>query len=168
MRANWNGSRQAPGMAGAPRAPRPAPDFRRIPMRALVVDDSRAMRAVIGDVLRQAKFQVLEAGGVREAVRSLEELGPADLAMVDWNLPKTGGMPFVKAVRARPEFDSMRLMMLITELDASQVMEGVRAGVDECLVKPFTRSLLLEKLARLQFTRATDEGPARREMFGCE
>ena len=137
-------------------------------MRALVVDDSRAMRAVIRDVLRQAKFQVLEAAGVREAVRALEELGPPDLAMVDWNLPKTGGMQFVKTVRARSEFDSMKLIMLITELDMGQLMQGAKAGVDECLVKPFTRSALLEKLARLQFIRGVDEGTARREITGRE
>jgi two-component system, chemotaxis family, chemotaxis protein CheY len=126
-------------------------------MRALVVDDSRAMRAVIRDVLNQAKFQVLEAGGVREALAALEELGAVDLALVDWNLPKSGGLQFVKAVRAKTEHDSMRLIMVMRRMDLGQVIQGVRAGVDECLVKPVTRPLLLEKLARLQFIRSAED-----------
>lgn len=126
-------------------------------MRALVVDDSRVMRAILRDVLVQAKFQVLEAGGIREARTVLQDLGSVELSLVDWNLPKAGAMQFVKAVRSSPEFDSMRLIMVITEMDMGQVIQGVRAGVDECLIKPFTRPTLLEKLARLRFIRGRED-----------
>ena len=122
-------------------------------MRAVVVDDSKAMRSTIRDMLRAVRFQVFEAGDGREGLESLEDFGPMDLALVDWNLPRHSGLELVREVRSRREYDGMRIIMVTTEVDAQTILEGLRLGVDERLVKPFTRETLLEKLTRLRLYR---------------
>jgi two-component system chemotaxis response regulator CheY len=69
-------------------------------MRALVIDDSRAMRSILGRMLRELGFEVLEAGNGREAIACLEAPGGVDLALVDWNMPEMDGLEFVRQVRA--------------------------------------------------------------------
>lgn len=119
-------------------------------MRALVVDDSRAMRDLIRDLLNRARFQVLIASGADEALQVLDGIGPMDLALINWGLPGRGALRFVRSVRACREFDPMKLIMMTSGIDADEVIEAMRAGVDECLVKPFTRNMLLEKIASLR------------------
>ena len=119
-------------------------------MRALIVDDSRAMRAVIRDVLRRARYQVFEAGSVAEALDGALEFRPVDLAIVDWSLPHKGGVEFVREIRRRSEGATMWILMVTLDLKSEVVLEAVGAGVDDWILKPFTRAALLEKIARLQ------------------
>jgi two-component system chemotaxis response regulator CheY len=122
-------------------------------MRALVVDNSRAMRDLIRDFLNRARFQVLATDDAQEALKILERIGPVDLVLVNWDLPKRDALPFVRVIRGRSEYAAMRLIMVTAGVDASQVIQAVRAGVDECLVRPFTRNMLLEKIALLHLSR---------------
>src|SRR5690606_10659176 len=73
--------------------------FSLFPMRALVVDDSKTTRMIIGRILREIGFEVVEAGNGQEALDKLEELGGAEVALVDWNMPEMSGIEFVRAVR---------------------------------------------------------------------
>jgi len=118
-------------------------------MRALVVDDSRAMRAILRDALSQAGCQVVEARHAKEALESLQDLGPLELGLVDWNLPGMSGLELARELRSNREYDAMRLVMVTTELETEQVLLALQAGVDEYLMKPFTREMLLDKLALL-------------------
>jgi two-component system chemotaxis response regulator CheY len=118
-------------------------------MRALVVDDSRAMRSILRDALGTAGFQVVEARQAREALETLRDLGPLELGLIDWNLPGPSGLELVREIRAERDFDGMRLVMVTTELGTEQVLQALRSGVDEYLMKPFTREMLLQKLALL-------------------
>lgn len=118
-------------------------------MRALVVDSSRAIRAVLGDALRQAGFQVVEARNAKEALEFLQDLGPIELGLVDWDLAGPSGLELAESIRSNRDFDPMHLIMVTTQLDTEQVLLALRAGVDEYLIKPFTRQMLHEKLAHL-------------------
>jgi two-component system chemotaxis response regulator CheY len=116
-------------------------------MRALVVDDSRAMRMILGKILRSVGFDVIvEAGNGQEALERLEQLGAMDLALVDWNMPMLNGYEFVSRVRAERRYKWMRLMMVTTEIEATQMQKALDAGADEYLMKPFMREAVLEKL----------------------
>jgi two-component system chemotaxis response regulator CheY len=116
-------------------------------MRAIVVDDSRAMRMILGKILRSVGFDVIvEAGNGQEALERLEQLGAMDLALVDWNMPLLNGYEFVSKVRAERRYKWMRLMMVTTELEAAQMQKALDAGADEYLMKPFMREAVLEKL----------------------
>jgi len=68
---------------------------------------------------------------------------------VDWNMPEMTGIEFVQAVRAKPEYDGMKLMMVTTETEMSQVSVALEAGANEYAMKPFTKEVLHDKLTML-------------------
>jgi two-component system chemotaxis response regulator CheY len=115
-------------------------------MRALVVDDSRAMRLVMKNILKAQGFETFEAGHGGEGLQRLAEQGPLDLALVDWNMPEMNGLEFVKAVRKNVAFDEMRLVMVTTEADIARMVEALESGANEYLMKPFTKEALHDKL----------------------
>ena len=125
-------------------------------MQAMVVDDSRAMRMLMGRVLKDIGFIVDEAGDGSEALDLLRERltpehpnGPVELALVDWNMPEMSGIELVEAVRSDPAFSSLRIVMVTTETELSQVSRALDAGADEYLMKPFTRDDVVGKLELL-------------------
>lgn len=118
-------------------------------MRALVIDDSRAMRLILGQMLRQCGFEVIEAGNGQEGLARLREGGLPDVTLVDWHMPVMGGLDFVKAVRADPAFAGLRLMMVTSETEIDQVTHALQAGADEYVMKPFNRDVIVEKLGLL-------------------
>ena len=115
-------------------------------MQALVVDDSRATRAVLKQFLAELGFETREAGHGLEALERLKEMGKADLVLVDWNMPEMNGFDFVCAVRAERQYDEMPLIMVTTETEISQVAKSLKAGANEYVMKPFTKEVLLAKL----------------------
>jgi two-component system chemotaxis response regulator CheY len=115
-------------------------------VRVLVIDDSRTMRSILGNILKQAGFEVAEAANGREGLVQLERLGGADVALVDWNMPEMDGFEFVRAVRATSQHADMRLLMVTSETDLSRVARALEAGADEYIMKPFTREVILGKL----------------------
>ena len=125
-------------------------------MRALVIDDSSAMRRLIGRILKDIGFEVSEAeNGSVGLERLTEATGPVDIALVDWNMPVMNGYEFVQAVRARPEHDGLRLMMVTTETGAEHMEKALSAGADEYVMKPFTKTELISKLGLLGLRRSS-------------
>jgi two-component system chemotaxis response regulator CheY len=125
-------------------------------MRALIVDDSRAMRRIVGRILNDAGFEVLEAGEGQEAIDVLEAQAEVpELACVDWNMPVMDGLTFITQVRKRPVWRSITLMMVTTESEQDRIVRALAAGAHEYLIKPFTGEALLEKLDLLGLTYVT-------------
>ena len=118
-------------------------------MKAMVIDDSRAMRLILGGTLKQLGYEVSEAGNGQEGLDQIREKGKPDVVMVDWNMPVMGGFDFVKAVRADAALAGLPLVMVTTETEMDQVAAALEAGVNEYVMKPFTREALREKLAIL-------------------
>jgi len=118
-------------------------------MKALVVDDSRAMRVILKNQLEGVGFKVVEAGDGKQALDRLKEFGAMDLALVDWNMPVMTGYELICAVRAQKNFDSMSIMMVTTESESSQVEKALAAGANEYVMKPFSPQTLREKLMML-------------------
>jgi len=115
-------------------------------VRALVVDDSRAIRSIIGKSVKELGFEVIEAGHGGEALERLRTHGVMDLALVDWNMPEMNGFEFVVAARANPAWKDMIILMVTTETEMSQMQLALEAGANEYVMKPFTRDVLREKL----------------------
>ena len=116
-------------------------------MRALVVDDSRAMRRIVGGILTQSGFEVLQAGDGQEALDVLEAQSELpQLACVDWNMPVMDGLTFINQVRKRPEWRSITLMMVTTESEQDRIVRALAAGAHEYLTKPFKADDLRQKL----------------------
>lgn len=115
-------------------------------MRALVVDDSRAIRSIIGKTVRELGFEVLEAGHGREALDRLAEAGRVELILVDWNMPEMNGFDFLVAARQNTAWKDTVIVMVTTETEMSQMQRALDAGANEYVMKPFTRDVLREKL----------------------
>ena len=118
-------------------------------MRALVIDDSRAMRRIVGSILAGFGYEVREAGHGREALDVLNEGWVPDLATVDWNMPVMDGLQFVSAVRSNPAWRSLTLMMVTSESEHTQIVRALAAGAHEYVIKPFTADAIRDKLALL-------------------
>jgi two-component system chemotaxis response regulator CheY len=118
-------------------------------MRALVLDDSRAMRMILGRILREAGFEVVEAADGRAGLDALAAGPLPDLALVDWNMPEMDGLSFVQEVRRHDRYAAMTLMMVTTESEQSQIVKALQAGAHEYVIKPFTAEAILDKLSLL-------------------
>ena len=127
--------------------------------RALVVDDSRAIRKIIGRTLGGLGFAVSEAADGLEGLVRLGE-SDAEVVLVDWNMPEMGGLEFVRTVRADPGRADIRLVVVTSEAELGHMVEALDAGADEYLMKPFTPAALFDKLALLGLVDAADAPPA--------
>jgi two-component system chemotaxis response regulator CheY len=121
-------------------------------MKALVIDDSRAMRTILSRILTTIGFDVFEAGDGKQGLEQMSAVADVALALVDWNMPEMNGYEFVQAVRALDAYDSTKLMMVTTETEMDQVLKALEAGADEYVMKPFTKEVILEKLGLLGIT----------------
>jgi len=115
-------------------------------MRALIIDDSRAMRSILSRIMEDLGFEVVTASDGREGLERLEEDDGIGVALVDWNLPEMNGLEFVISVRLDPSKDMVRLIMVSTETERERIRAAIEAGVDEYVMKPFTSDVIEEKL----------------------
>lgn len=119
-------------------------------MRALVVDDSRAMRGILRRILTEIGFEAIsDAADGQDGLAMLRETAPPDVVLVDWSMPQMNGIEFVEAVRRDPQFATLKLMMVTTELEQPLVQAALQAGADDYIMKPFTRHAIVERLGRL-------------------
>lgn len=129
--------------------------------QALLVDDSRAIRKIIGRMMIDLGFDVCEADN---GVTALEVLaGPVsiDLALVDWNMPEMNGVEFVREVRASERWADLPLVMVTSETGLDHISEALAAGASEYIMKPFDRVVIEEKLRLLGFAPTHDASSGR-------
>jgi two-component system chemotaxis response regulator CheY len=115
-------------------------------MRALVIDDSRTIRTIIGKILREIGMDVVEAGNGLQALELLKLHADIELVLVDWNMPVMNGLDFIKSIRAHGAYDHLRILMVTSETEIDQVTRAMNAGANEYLMKPFSREVLIAKL----------------------
>ena len=119
-------------------------------MRAMVIDDSRAMRMILKRIIGKLNFSTTEAADGQEALDLLSAMDEVpDLALIDWNMPVMDGLEFVTKARADPRLRSMTLVMVTTESEQSQIVRALAAGAHEYVIKPFTENAMVEKLGLL-------------------
>lgn len=118
-------------------------------MLALTIDDSRAVRMLIGRILRELGFEVCEAANGLEGLSQLQAHPDIRLVLVDWNMPVMDGLEFIQTVRRDRSWDSVQLVMVTTETESDQVERAISAGANEYVMKPFTPEVLIAKLTML-------------------
>jgi two-component system chemotaxis response regulator CheY len=118
-------------------------------VRALIVDDSRATRSIIGKILQEIGFDTFEAGHGKEGLDRLKEFGCPDIVLVESNMPEMNGDDFVCAARATPEYSNVPLMMVTSETQISQMARALEAGANEYVMKPFTKEVIADKITIL-------------------
>jgi len=118
-------------------------------INVLVVDDSGTMRRIIKNTLKQAGFgNVLEAENGREALTKLNS-EKIDLILTDWNMPEMDGLTFVKKVKENDNFKTIPILMITTRSVKSDIIDAMKSGVNNYVVKPFTPQVIKEKIAQV-------------------
>lgn len=118
-------------------------------MHAIIIDDSRTMRAIIRRIAEGLGCTSIDAADGAEALERLRQLDPdsrIDVAFVDWNMPGMDGITFVRELRADPAYAAVKILMVTTETELPRVAEALEAGANEYLMKPFTPEALADKL----------------------
>ncbi len=118
-------------------------------MQAIVIDDSRATRAILTRILEDLDYEVVQAGDGRKALEVLETTPEVELALVDWNMPVMNGLEFVRRARADERYEALTIVMVTTEGDVEHMVAALDAGADEYAMKPFTAQVIREKLELL-------------------
>jgi two-component system, chemotaxis family, chemotaxis protein CheY len=117
-------------------------------MRFLIVDDSSTMRRIIINTLNKLGHQdFVEASNGREGIDRLgTSNGAIDMIITDWNMPEMNGIDFIKAVRSTAGSKDVPVLMVTTNAAKDDIVEALRAGVNNYVVKPFTAETIKEKI----------------------
>lgn len=114
--------------------------------KVLVVDDMLTMRKIVTKILRELGFtDIAEAQDGQEAWEKSKD-GSFGLIVSDWNMPNCTGLEFLKRVRADQKLKSTPFILVTAEAEGHQVAEAIRSGVDQYVVKPFSKDSLKAKL----------------------
>jgi two-component system chemotaxis response regulator CheY len=118
-------------------------------MKILIVDDFSTMRRIIKNLLRDLGFtNTTEADDGQTALPVLKS-GSFDFLITDWNMPGMTGIELLKAVREDPDLNSLPVLMVTAEAKKDQIIEAAQAGVNGYVVKPFTATVLQEKIEKI-------------------
>ena len=113
-------------------------------MKILLIDDSKTTRNIEKSILGQLGYpDVVEACDGLDALSKVVAVAP-DLILVDWNMPNMDGLTFVKQYRAKGS--RVPIIMVTTESERSRVVEAIKAGVNNYVVKPFTPEALSARI----------------------
>lgn len=118
-------------------------------MKILVVDDFSTMRRIVKNLLKELGFNnVEEADDGKTALPKLQT-GKFDFLITDWNMPEMSGMELLKTVRADDKLKKMPVLMVTAEAKREQIIAAAEAGVNGYVVKPFTATVLKEKIEKI-------------------
>lgn len=118
-------------------------------MNVLIVDDFATMRRILKNILRQIGFaNISEAEDGKSALKELKKT-KYDLVLCDWNMPGMSGLEVLKTVRADEELKGLAFIMVTAEAQKENILEAVKSGVSNYVVKPFTAETMSEKLKKV-------------------
>jgi len=113
-------------------------------MKILVVDDSATMRRIISKNLNEAGYSnIVEA---ENGIDAMGKMGGVDLVVTDWNMPIMDGLTMVKEIKKNPGFANVRIVMVTSVGAQKDVVEALKIGVNNYVVKPFMPVTFIEKI----------------------
>ena len=125
--------------------PMPPPNF-----NILIVDDFPTMRKIVKQVLRQLGYAtVQEAEDGVQALEILKRDTAIQFVVSDWNMPNMTGIELLKTVRADPKLKHLPFLMITAEADKENIVEAVKSGVSNYIVKPFNAATMKEKMEKI-------------------
>lgn len=116
--------------------------------KILAVDDSVSIRQMLSHTLKDAGYEVETANDGSDALRKVQQT-KFDVVISDVNMPIMGGFDLVRALREKPQYKFIPILMLTTETSMEKKQEGKSAGATGWLVKPFNPDTLLKTLKRV-------------------
>jgi two-component system chemotaxis response regulator CheY len=118
-------------------------------LKIIAVDDSPTMRRIIINTLKRAGFEdVIEASDGKDALAKMK-VEKVNFVITDWNMPEMDGLTFVTTIRATDEFKGLPVLMVTTRSVKEDIVEAMKAGVNNYIVKPFTPETLKAKIDQI-------------------
>ncbi len=125
-------------------------------MKILVVDDFPTMRRIVKTLLKQLGYaNIIEAEDGEQAYKVLKSTPDIEFIVSDWNMPNMTGLELLKTVRADDKLKHLPFLMVTAEAEKENIIEAVKSGVSNYVVKPFTAATLKEKMAKVFQTLAS-------------
>lgn len=119
-------------------------------MKILVVDDFPVMRRIVKTLMKQNGFtNFIEAEDGQIALETLKRNPDIEFVISDWNMPNMTGIELLKSVRANDTLKHLPFLMVTAEAEKENIIEAVKSGVSNYIVKPFTAQTLGEKVAKI-------------------
>lgn len=117
-------------------------------MNYMIVDDAPTMRRIVINALASLGFgTVVEAADGVEALSKLRSANPKiDFVITDWNMPNMNGLQLIQEIRKDPDFKGLPIVLVTTRGEKKDIIEALKSGVDNYIVKPFSPTVLKEKL----------------------
>lgn len=115
-------------------------------MRVLVAEDNAVMRRLLESALRRWEYEVISTADGLEAWQILSSADPPPIAVMDWMMPGLSGVELCRRLRARSEPPYVYAVLLTGRSDRADVVEGLEAGADDYVVKPFDMEELRVRL----------------------
>ncbi len=109
----------------------------------LVVDDEAEIRKLVENLLGRVGLETLLAANVAEARQFLAEHKP-ELIVLDLMMPEVSGIDFLKELRSDNQYDDLPVVILSALVDPLQIREGLDAGADRYLTKPYLSKNLIQ------------------------
>jgi two-component system chemotaxis response regulator CheY len=119
--------------------------------RILVVDDMLTMRKLVSKVCKEIGFtDITEAADGALAWQAISTASPSfGLVISDWNMPNCTGIDLLKRVRGDGKTAKLPFVLVTAEAEQHQIVEAVKAGVSNYVIKPFTTDSLKLKLEQV-------------------
>jgi two-component system chemotaxis response regulator CheY len=114
----------------------------------LIVDDSRMIRKISRRIVESLGYEVSEAENGQEALAKCEDTMP-DLVLLDWEMPVMTGVECVAALRRMTGGHRPKVVFCTMKGTKPDIREGLEAGADEYVIKPFDYDIMLAKLQRI-------------------
>jgi len=122
--------------------------------RVLIVEDEASIRDMVAFALRKADMEAIHAADARAALSAISDTAP-DLILLDWMLPGMTGLELARRLRSDKRTAEVPIIMLTARGEEMDRVNGLEAGVDDYVVKPFsTRELIARIKAVLRRTQA--------------
>ena len=118
-------------------------------MKVLVVDDFSTMRRIVKNTLRQIGFTNIEEAEDGQKAYDRLIVEKFDFVVSDWNMPNMTGIDLLRKVRATPMIKDIPFLMVTAEAKQENIVEAIKAGVSNYIVKPFTVATLDEKVKKI-------------------
>ncbi len=117
--------------------------------KILIVDDMSTMRRIVKNLLKQlgySNFTEADDGATALPILQGETF---DFVVSDWNMPQMTGLELLKSIRADDKLKNIPVLMVTAEAEKEKIVDAVKAGVNNYIVKPFTADTLKEKLDKI-------------------